>query len=244
MSELIPIPGFFEPFSSLSHLLGAVVCTAASVWLLRKGRGNTARVMSLAAFCCGAVLLLSISGLYHLLSPTGSARAIARRLDHAAIFVLIASSFTPAHTILFRGWGRGGALVLIWCLAISGIAVKMIYFHQMPHWVGLGLYLGMGWLGSFSSFALWRRYGFGFVQPVFWGGLAYTIGCIIEGLHSPVLIAGVVQSHELLHVAVLIGLCCHWVFNYQIADGRVAGRYVNRDYSSPDLDELSKVAAS
>ena len=177
---------------------------------------------SLVIFCLGAVLLLSTSGLYHLLTPDGGARAVVRRLDHAAIFVLIACSFTPAHTILFRGWGRVGALLLIWGVAFAGITLKMVYFNQMPEWLGITLYLGMGWLGAFSSIALWRRYGFDFIQPVFWGGVAYTVGALMEGMHSPVLMEGVIQSHELLHVAVLIGLGCHWVFNYQIADGLIA----------------------
>ena len=170
MRNTIPIPGFFEPVSSLTHLLGAVLFAVASIWLLRRGRGNSARMVSLIVFCAGAVFLLSISGIYHLLSPIGATREIVRRLDHAAIFILIAASFSPGHTILFRGWGRAGALVLIWSVAFLGIALKMIYFHEMSTWLGLGLYLGMGWLGIFSSVSLWRRYGFVFVQPLLWGG--------------------------------------------------------------------------
>lgn len=162
-----------------------------------------------------------MSGLFHMLSPQGSARAVAQRLDHSAIFVLIAASFTPAHTILFRGKGRVEALILIWSVAIAGISLKMIYFHEMPNWLGIALYLAMGWLGVFSSFALWKRHGFGFMQPLLWGGLAYTTGAILELLKWPTVVYGVLQWHEILHFSVLIGLSCHWAFTYQIADGHV-----------------------
>lgn len=179
------------------------------------------RMASLIVFCIAAVFLLSMSGWFHMLPPDWSSRLVARRLDHSAIFILIAASFTPAHVILFRGKARVEALILIWSVAFIGITFKMIYFHEMPRWLGIGLYLAMGWLGLFSSFALWRRYGFAFVQLLVWGGLAYTAGAILEYLQWPVLVGGVVQWHEVLHVAVLVGLSCHWAFTYQIADGHV-----------------------
>lgn len=221
MRETISLPGIYEPVSSLTHFLGAVVFATASYWLLRRGRGDLPRMISLVVFCAGAVFLLSMSGLFHMLSPEGGLRVIARRLDHSAIFVLIAASFTPAHTILFRGKGRVEALVLIWTVAVAGILLKMIYFHEMPRWLGIGLYLAMGWLGVFSSLALWRRHGFAFMQLLLWGGLAYTAGAILEYLRWPTVVAGIVQWHEMLHVAVLVGLSCHWAFTYCIADGHV-----------------------
>ena len=221
MQTVVPIPGFFEPFSSLSHLLGAVVFAVLSIQLVRQGRGSRARLISLSVFSFGAVFLLSMSGVYHLLNPEGTAREVLQRLDHAAIFVLIACSFTPAHVILFRGWGRWGVIALIWLIAVTGITLKTIYFTQMPRGLGVALYLGMGWLGVYTGVSLWRRYGFNFMQPILWGGIAYTLGAVLEVVRWPVLIDGVVQWHEVFHVAILIGLALHWAFMYQIANGRV-----------------------
>jgi len=220
MADMIPIPGFADPFSSLSHLLGAVLFAGLTVPLVRRGAGNAGRVASLLVFCFGAVFLLSISGVYHLLDPNGTARLVLRRLDHAAIFVLIASSFTPVHVILFRGWSRWGVLLVIWAIAITGITLKSIFFDLVPPYLGLMLYLGMGWIGLGTGVALWRRYGFKFMQCILWGGLAYSIGGVLEILRWPVLIPGVFQSHEIFHVAVLLGLGFHWTFVYQIADGK------------------------
>lgn len=200
-----------------------MVFAALAVPLLRRGRGDRWRVMSLAMFSFGAVLLLSLSGVYHLLEP-GDAREVLRRLDHAAIFVLIAGTFTPLHTIMFRGPGRWGVLLLVWTIAAVGISLKMVFFEQMPSSLGLAIYLAMGWIGLYSGVSLSRRYGFQFAQPILWGGLAYTVGGVISVLRWPILIVDVVQAHELFHVAVLIGLGFHWAFTYTIADGQADRR--------------------
>ena len=222
MLGVISIPGFQEPFSSLTHLVGAAFFAIVSILLLRRGQGNFYRVVSLAIFGFGTVFLLSMSGVYHLLGPEGSARVVMQRLDHAAIFVLIAASFTPIHTILFQGRGRWGMLLVIWTIAAVSITIKMLFFEQVRNNLNLTLYLGMGWLGLYSGIALWRRYGFSFMQAVLWGGIAYSAGAILAATKWPVLVSGVIESHEVFHVAVLIGLGFHWAFVYHIADGRVS----------------------
>ncbi len=216
-SEIYPIPGFAEPFSSLSHLLGAGVFAILACFLLRRGRGHRLRVALLGVyvFCC--VLLLTLSGVYHLLALGGAARAVLARLDHGAIFLLIAGSFTPAHGLLFSGWGRWGMLALIWAAAIAGITLKSIFFADMAEWLSLLFYLALGWLGVLSGIALGRRYGYRFIRPLVWGGVAYTVGAAVDFLRWPVLVPGVIGPHEAFHVAVLAGIGLHWRFVWEIA---------------------------
>jgi len=190
-----------------------------SVCLLKRGAGDAGRMASLAVFCFGSVFLLLVSGLYHLLGPDTPVGSVMHRLDHAAIFILIACTYTPPHIILFRGWLRWGMLALIWSIAVVSITLKMVYFDQMSKPLSLALYLGMGWIGIGPAVVVWRRYGFRFIQPIFWGGLAYSIGALFYSIGWPVLVPGVVQGHEVFHVAVLIGLAFHWEFIYHIADG-------------------------
>jgi channel protein (hemolysin III family) len=216
------IPGFADPFSSLSHLLGALVFLGLGFLLIRRGRGNPARVASLIIFIVGSVLLLSVSGFYHMLDPNGKPRHVMRALDHAAIFVLIASSFTPPHVILFRGIGRWGVLLLVWSFAAVAVTVRAVFFDGIPQPVLLGLYLGMGWIGLIGGIALWLRLGYRFVAPLLWGGIAYSIGALLEFARWPTIIPGVVQPHEVFHLAVLIGLALHWSFIYGMADGRLS----------------------
>ncbi|MBA3482948.1 MAG: hemolysin III family protein [Pirellulales bacterium] len=220
--QLTAMPGFADPFSSLTHLLGAGVFFILGIFLIRRGAGNTARVCSLVIFVLGSVLLLSISGVYHLLDPGGEARQTLRILDHAAIFILIACSFTPPHIIMFRGPQRWGVLLLVWAFAVAAITLKCFYFREMPTAVGLGMYLGMGWIGLIGGVAMWRQRGFAFIAPIFWGGIAYSIGAIMEYMNWPTVLPGVIQPHEVFHVAVLIGLALHWSFIFTIADGRLS----------------------
>jgi len=212
---MLSIPGFSDPVSSLSHLAGAVTFAILSAPLIARGRG--AMRISLAVFALSCVLLLSLSGVYHLLSPGTTARGVLMRLDHAAIFVLIAGSFTPVHVILLRDLWHRHLLAWIWVAATAGLVLKTVYFDATPEWVGLLMYLGLGWLGVISTVALARRFGVRFVLPLVWGALAYTIGALVDFLGWPVLVPGVVGPHEIFHLAVLAGISFHWAFINRIA---------------------------
>ena len=127
LQEAIAIPGFTEPFSSLSHLLAAGLFSFIGFLLLLRSRGSHGRLWSIGIFVFAVVFLLSMSGIYHLLEQGGEARSILNRLDHAAIFILIAGTFTPIHVMLFTGWRRWSVLAVIWLFAVAGIIVKTIY---------------------------------------------------------------------------------------------------------------------
>jgi channel protein (hemolysin III family) len=225
---MYPIPGFSDPVSSLSHLLGAGVFACLTPFLLWRGRGNALRLTLLSVFAFSTVFLLSMSGVYHLLSEGGAGRAVLQRLDHGAIFVLIAGTFTPLHGILFRGWWRWGPLLFVWAAAITGITLKTIFFTGLAEWLGLTFYLALGWFGAVSGLELWRRHGMAFVRPMLWGGVAYTIGGTLEFLRPPFLIPGVLGPHELFHLAVLVGISFHWRFVWQFASGKVPPRKSTR----------------
>jgi channel protein (hemolysin III family) len=220
-SEIYAIPGFRDPVSSLTHLVGAGVFAVLTVFLLRRGWGSLGRIASLGVFAFTFLFLLSMSGVYHLLAP-GTARAVLRRLDHGAIFAMIAGTFTPVHTILFRGIGRWGPLVFIWTAAAAGIVLKTIFFGDISSWLGAGLFLIMGWVGIVPGAILWRRYGSSFIRPLICGALAYTVGAILDGLRWPVLLPGIVGPHEVFHMAVLAGASFHWRFISQFATGHVS----------------------
>lgn len=217
---LTPIPGFADPFSSLTHLIGAVVFAGLAIPLVRHGwtAGHTARrVASLVIFSASAVLLLSMSGVFHLLDAGSTGRVVMQRFDHAAIFILIAGTFTPIHTILFKGPWRWGMLAFIWLLAIAGVTLKTIFFRSTGTTLGLCLYVGMGWVGAISSVLIGRQYGARLVMPLLLGGVVYTLGALIELFEPRAVLLGVIRSHELFHVAVLGGLAFHWRLVWLVA---------------------------
>lgn len=212
MLSITPIYGFSDPFSSITHLVAAGVFLLLGFRLVYRERDNLTKVVSLGVFTFSSVFLLSMSGVFHLLEPMSTARHVLQRLDHAGIFFLIAGTFTAVHSLLFRGIWRWGMLLMIWAIAITSITLKTIYFHDLSEWLGLSLYLGMGWLGAITGVLLFRRFGFVFIKPLVYGALAYTAGAVMEFIRMPVLIPGVIGPHELFHIAVLIGLGYHFSF--------------------------------
>ncbi|MDH5731356.1 MAG: hemolysin III family protein [Gammaproteobacteria bacterium] len=149
--NILSIPGFSEPMSSLTHLLAAVLALVGGYFLLRRGHGNSLRVFSLLLYTFALIFLFSMSGVYHLLDPEGGPRQVLQRLDHAAIWLLIAGTFTPIHMILFRGAWRWGVLLLVWFIAITGLILEIIFFKQIAEWLSLSFYLGLGWIGIATS---------------------------------------------------------------------------------------------
>ena len=210
--NVIAIPGFSDPFSSISHLLGVLVALYFSVNLIRYTGGYRSSVIAVVVFVFSVVFLLSMSGVFHLLDHESLGRAVLQRLDHAGIFALIAGTFTPIHCILFRGFWRWGFLILIWVLAITGITFKTIFFNELAEWLGLMFYLSLGWLGVLSAYLTHRLHGYTIIKPLFYGGLAYTAGATLEFLQWPIVILGVIGPHELFHIAVLAGIYWHWKF--------------------------------
>ena len=208
----ISIPGFTDPFSSISHLLAAFIFFLYGMRLIYFSRGHNGHLIAVSVFVFSVVFLLSMSGVFHLLDRGSDGRAVLQHLDHAAIFGLIAGTFTPVHTILFKGFWRWGFLLIIWSLAIIGIVWKSVFFNEMAEWLGLMFYLGLGWVAILSAYLTHRLHGFTIIKPLIYGGLAYTIGASLEFLKLPIVIPGALGPHELFHIAVLFGISWHWQF--------------------------------
>ncbi len=186
--------------------------------MVKTGLGNWLRVTSLMLLAISTIVLLSASGMYHMLEP-GAARSLMRQLDMTAVFVLIAGTITPIHAILFRGrrcWLPIGAA---WIVALVGMTMINVYPETFSPDKAIVLFLLMGWSGAISCALLGRRYGLRFVMPMWSGGLAYTTGALVLTLQAPTLIPGVITAHEIWHMAVLVGLSLHWSFIQQIASG-------------------------
>ena len=185
MDQWYSIGGFSDPMSSISHLVGLVVYFVLSLFMLASAWRSRVRFWFSFVFCLAAVLMLTMSSVFHMFAPGTTARAVMLRLDVAAIFLLIAGTFTPVHGILFKGWKRSGILSLLWGIAVTGITLRTIFFESIPSVVGIGIFLAMGWIGAWSAWLLFQDYGWPTVKPVVAGGVLYSIGAIINALNCP-----------------------------------------------------------
>lgn len=212
MSMIYPLGQIFEPFSSLSHFVGALICIPCSAKLLRRHSYSSGQRAAVWVFCLGCIGLLTASGFYHLVDASSPTRALLQRLDHAAIFLFIAGTFTPIHVILFEGFWRWAPLVLIWMIAVAGVILKTLFFSRIPEAAGISIYLGMGWLGAGTGGLAWAQRGFTFILPLLGGSVMYSVGTVFEFTHSPTLVSGVIGPHEIFHLMVLAGMAYHWKF--------------------------------
>ncbi len=200
-----------EPVSGLTHLAGAAAALAALAVMVPTAaiHGTAWHVVSVSIYGVSMVLLYLASSMYHLLplSPEGVRKL--RRLDHMAIFLLIAGTYTPFCLVPLRGpWGWA-IFGVVWGLAAGGIVLKLLWL-QAPRWVTAGIYLGMGWVVVIAIHPLLQAMPRG---GLFWlvaGGLCYSGGAVIYATKRPNPWPGVFGFHEIWHLWVLAGSACHF----------------------------------
>ncbi len=198
-----------EPMASLTHLVGAGLALVLLPSLLARVGSPWPRRAAYGVFGLSAVFLLAASGTYHACDLGTEARTFMQRVDHAAIFLLIAGTYTPVVMEHYRGKTRTALLTLVWTLGLGGVITKTILFNSIPQWLSLSWYLAMGWIGLIGAGFLARRVGIKPLLPLVWGGVAYSVGALADGFGWPILYEGVIGPHEVFHIGVLAGLGIH-----------------------------------
>jgi hemolysin III len=199
-----PVNGLTHAASALLALLGLIVLLASSPpdWLAR---------LALLAYGLSLVLLFSASAAYHLVKTTPERTLLLRKLDHTAIFLLIAGTYTPVCAIVLSGAWRWGMLAVIWTLAVVGILYKLV-FMRGPRWLSVVIYVAMGWLGVVGFGPLVQALppaGIGWLVA---GGVLYTAGAVIYATRWLNFVPGVFGFHEVWHLFVSAASAAHFVF--------------------------------
>ena len=193
-----------EIANSVSHglaLLAALI--AAPILLVAVSPHSAANIVGAAVFAATMVLLYFTSTLYHALPP-GRAKRVFLKLDHGAIYLFIAGSYTPfALGVMGGAWGWT-LFGLVWAMAVMGIALKA--FDRLSHpWLSTGLYLAMGWLVLIAAVPLVERVPSAGLALLVAGGLAYTVGVVFFMLDSRLRYA-----HAVWHGFVATGTGLHY----------------------------------
>ena len=199
-----------EPVSGLMHLgtaIAAVLGLAALLWL---GRSSLAKEISLLIYGLSLVLMFSASSAYHLIQSNARVVQWLRKLDHSAIYVLIAGTYTPICLHFFDGFWRWGMLGIIWGMALIGVTVKL-FIIKVPRWITAGVYLMMGWLSLAAIQEMVRAVPVGALVWLFAGGLFFTVGAIIYITKKLDFVPGVFGFHEVWHIFVILGCASHYI---------------------------------
>lgn len=195
-----------EIANSISHGFGLLLASAGLPILIISAlrAGSTTAVVASAIFGGSAILLYLASTLYHAV-PHARIKALLQRLDYAAIYLLIAGTYTPvALGVLRGGWGWT-LLGVIWGLALLGAVFKLAVGARF-HRLSTALYVAMGWAALIAIRPLWLHMAPGGLVWLLTGGLAYTLGVVFFMLHERVR-----YSHFIWHLCVLTGTGCHYI---------------------------------
>jgi hemolysin III len=193
-----------EIANSVSHGIALLAALVAAPFLIVSARHLTAAsIVGAVVFSVTMVLLYLSSTLYHAL-PVGRAKLVFMKLDHSAIYLFIAGSYTPfALGVLGGPWGWT-LFGLVWSMAAAGVLLKA--FDRLSHpWLSTGLYLLMGWLVLIAAVPLVERVPSAGVTLLVAGGLAYTAGVVFFALDSRWRYA-----HAIWHAFVIAGSTCHF----------------------------------
>jgi hemolysin III len=194
-----------EIANSLTHGVGLVASLVAFPFLVVAAarRWGTPEVVGASVFAAALVALYLVSTLYHALPPS-RAKQVLQKLDHTAIYLLIAGSYTPFTLGVLRGpWGWT-LLSLVWAIAGTGIALEFALGRKV-HKLAVGLYVAMGWLVVVAAKPL--------VAAVPWPGLAWLVagGLLYTGGVAFYAAKQVRYAHVAWHLFVLAGSACHFV---------------------------------
>lgn len=203
-----------EIANSVSHGLAALAALAAAPVLITGAArsGDGLLVVGVSVFSASMLMLYLASTLYHAL-PHGPAKRVFRVLEHSAIFVLIAGTYTPFTLGVLRGPVGWTLLGLVWGLAVAGVLLKTFYRHRFPI-LSTTLYVLLGWIVVVAIGPLVARVP---MEGLLWlvaGGLAYTLGVAFYAAD-----AWVRYGHFVWHLFVMAGTACHVVAVHRYAGG-------------------------
>lgn len=196
-----PVRGFLHGSAAVMSLVGTVLLVIRA----RTPAGQVAMVV----YGLGLLALYTTSSLYHSIPWQEAWKKRMQRIDHAMIFVLIASTYTPIGMIVFDGWLRIVSLSVAWSIAFLGVSHHLFVRNQRFH-LSIAMMVTLGWLGLPLMVPIATRAGVALVGLIAAGGVVYTIGMVIVATNRPRLWPRVFSYHELFHVFVVAASALHF----------------------------------
>lgn len=190
------------------HAAGSLVLLLSAPALLRPAAPGAER-LAVAVYLAGVGSMLLASAIYHVPAWGPVAKQRLRRLDHSAIFLCIAGTYTPLVLVATDGWFRTGVLVTVWGGAAIGIAIRNLLLGVRP-WIAAAPYVALGWVALVllpALLALSPR----ITALVVAGGVVYTLGAVVYARKRPDPWPRVFGFHELFHALTLVALGLHWL---------------------------------
>lgn len=222
--------GIRDPVSMLTHSVGALVAIAAAIVLVRRVRQTGRRGRAVAVYGACVVVALTASAVFHLIEASSARFTLFNKIDHAAIFLVVAGTGTAVYEAIGTRWTE----VLIgatWAVNLAAAVTKLLVWPMTP-WMTALIYVGVGWISSAGLGVVLLRSSWQQLVLFIAGAVVLTLGAVVFVTEWPVLWPGVVEGHEVFHLLVVIGLGLHGAFIYQYCSDR----------EHPEADRLERSA--
>jgi hemolysin III len=200
------------------HLWACVVSIGLGVALVASAGSRRAAVAS-AIYAACVVSLFASSAVYHRVTwRSVAARQRMRRVDHSAIFLLIAGTYTPIAKLALHGTTARVVLIVVWSGAALGILLTLLWITS-PRWVTALVYIALGWVAVAATPQVLDALGVTAAGLIATGGVAYTVGAVIYARRRPDPVPAVFGYHEVFHLLVVVAAALHyaviafWVVN-------------------------------
>jgi len=200
-----------DPWSAATHFAGFVAAIIGLVYLVVPSAHSGAKVTAMALYGGSLVALFGASTLYHFIDAGERGNRWLQRLDHCAIFGLIAGSYMPPLVHLLDGPMRIVMISVVGGIAVAGVLLKLLWIDS-PTWLGLSLYLALGWIAIIPMGSMLPRVAATSLLLLIAGGVVYTLGAVVYAKRWPDPWPEVFGHHEVWHLFVLGGAGLHFAF--------------------------------
>jgi hemolysin III len=200
---------FRQPVNGFTHLTGAVLSAGALLWLILLTHRDALKLVSVIIYGLSLITLYTASATYHLTHGSDRTLLWLERIDHAAIYVLIAGCYTPICLTVITGEWRWILLLLVWLMALIGVFYKLLFLTQ-PGVFSLLYYMLMASVVFIAPPAVINMIPPLAVVFLTASGIVFVIGALVFGLEKPNP-HPLIGHHELWHLFVMTGSVLHFI---------------------------------
>ncbi|KUO75884.1 MAG: hemolysin III family channel protein [Desulfosporosinus sp. BRH_c37] len=199
-----------EPVNTWTHFISFVAAIVGLVFLIIMCKNNISKLVTMIIYGLSMILLYGASSIYHWVQTTPQKELLLKKIDHIAIYFLIAGSYTPVFYYGLEGAWRWAMLISVWSLAVIGMALK-IWFIQAPRYVSAGFYVSLGWIALVPFLQLIKHLPLGAIILMAVGGVIYTMGAVIYATKIFDFFPKRFGFHEIFHLFIAAGSIVHFV---------------------------------
>lgn len=199
-----------EPVNTWTHFIAFVGAIIALVFLVITSKNSVSKLIIMTIYGLSMIVLYGASSVYHWAQTTPQKEIILKKIDHIAIYFLIAGTYTPVFYYGLVGTWRWTMLAAVWTLAIVGMALKIWFIHA-PRYVSAIFYVSLGWIALIPFLQLIKHLPLDAIILMAVGGVAYTMGAIIYATKIFDFFPKRFGFHEIFHLFIAAGSIIHFI---------------------------------